>query len=607
MREPIVITVGSIIIICFLYSYNAAVLLCHDVGLQHSHGFESYTFTFQVEVILDDIPSSCRGGNCAFNFIEEATVHFIEPDEGQGGTEIMISGSDFTTTVGDITVTIGSANCMVTYANESHIVCTAGGHPAGQYKVSVHIQGRGYASMNESVCFHYLLSIDSVSPQVLSIGGSERVVISGNGFINFVRFDVSEPHSTFPWFEFGFGIPDVKLEDVCPYFEGAIDFQFPENITNRNRTVNFTRLIIDGMNRMNFDQVNGSNRDFSSQNGNSRDQSFETNRLQSFLRSFYSRFPASAEIGGAPCIIISANLTQIECVTTTVSLPTRSNLIVTVLTETDTLENAVEFSINETAFINMIDPLTGPTFGGTLLTISGSNFLKDPSEEDRVKVTVGSEECVIQNVNDTHIQCLTSPHEPGYVSILVSTANGIAISRSTFTAQPQQNTPQSGMRNVLVIQDQSASGDGTGSGSEDASQRGSGDSPASVNGYASASGSGDSSVNGSRGTSDRRLPPFIVFHYQLEVTEIQPLTGSVLGGTVVRIFGLGFSMERTAVYIGIRSATLLNVNATLIECDTPTSTQSHAVYFQNRGFGGDFQLNKHHMHHLVLTAATWEL
>ena len=554
-------------------------------------------------MIIDDIPSSCRGGNCAFNFTEAATVHFIEPDEGQGGTEIMISGSDFTTTVGDITVTIGSANCMVTYANESHIVCTAGGHPAGQYKVSVHIQGRGYASMNESVCFHYLLSIDSVSPQVLSIGGSERVVISGNGFINFVRFDVSEPHSTFPWFEFGFGIPDVKLEDVCPYFEGAIDFQFPENITNRNRTVTFTRLNIDGMNRVNCN----ADRDPFSQKGNSRDRSFETNRLQSFLRSFYSRFPASAEIGGAPCIIISANLTQIECVTTTVSLPTRSNLTVTVLTETDTLENAVEFSINQTAFIHMIDPLTGPTFGGTLLTISGSNFLKDPSEEDRVKVTVGSEECVIQNVNDTHIQCLTSPHEPGYVSILVSTANGIAISRSIFTAQPQQNTPQSGMRNVLVIQDQSASGDETGSGSEDASQRGSGDSPASVNGYASASGSGDSSVNGSRGTSDRGLPPFIVFHYQLEVTEIQPLKGSVLGGTVVRIFGLGFSREHTAVYIGVRSATLLNVNATLIECDTPTSTQSHAVYFQNRGFGGDFQLNKHHMHHLVLTAASWEL
>ena len=552
-------------------------------------------------MIIDDIPSSCRGRNCAFNFTEAATVNLIEPDEGQGGTEIMISGSDFTTTVGDITVTIGSTNCMVTYANESHIVCTAGGHPAGRYKVSVHIQGRGYASMNESVCFHYLLSIDSVSPQVLSIGGSERVVISGNGFINFVRFDVSEPHSTFPWFESGFGIPDIRLEDVCPYFEGAIDFQFPENITNRNRTVNFTRLNMDGMNRMNFDQFNGSDgnffsqncsadRDFFSQKGNSRDRSFETNRLQSFLRSFYSKFPASAEIGGAPCIIVSANLTQIECVTTTVSLPTKSNLTVTVLTETDTLEDAVEFSINETAFIHMIDPLTGPTFGGTLLTISGSNFLKDPSEEDRVKVTVGSEECVIQNVNDTHIQCLTSPHEPGYVSILVSTANGIAVSRPALIAQLQQNKLQSEVRNV--IQDQSASGDGTGSGSGDVSDRSGGDTSASDNGYASASGSGDSYGGGE--IYDRDLLPFQVFHYQLEVTEIQPLKGSVLGGTVVRIFGLGFSREHTAVYIGIRSATLLSVNATLIECDTPTSTKTHAVYFQNRGFGGDFWINEHY-------------
>ena len=540
-------------------------------------------------MIIDDIPSSCRGGNCAFNFIEEATVNFIEPEEGQGGTEIIISGSDFTTTVGDITVTIGSANCMVTYANESHIACTAGGHPAGQYKVSVHIQGRGYASMNESVCFHYLLSVDSVSPQVLSIGGSERVVISGNGFIDFVRFDVGEPYSMFPWFESGFGIPDIKLEDIWLYFEGAVNFQFPENFANRNRTLNFTRLNIDGMNQMRFDRVNDSDRNFYSQTGDSRDQSFETNRFLSFLQSLYSRFPAFVEIGGTPCIIVTANLTQIECVTTTISLPTRSNLTVTVLTETDTLEDAIEFSVNETALIHMIDPLTGPAFGGTLLTIYGSNFLKDPSEEDRVNVTVGNEECMIQNVNDTHIQCLTSPHEPGYVSILVSTANGVAVSQPALTAQLQQHTLQSGMRKV--IPDQSASGDGTGSGSGHVSQRGSGDTSASDNGYASASGSGG---DGSGETSDRDLPPFQVFHYQLEVTEIQPLTGSVLGGTVVRIFGSGFSREHTAVYIGVRSATLLNVNATLIECDTPTSTQSHTVYFQNQGFGGNFQLIKHY-------------
>ena len=181
---------------------------------------------------------------------------------------------------------------------------------------------------------------------------------------------------------------------------------------------------------------------------------------------------------------------------------------------------------------------------------------------------------------------------------MVSTANGIAVSRAALIAQLQQNKLQSEMRNV--IQDQSASGDGTGNASGDGTGSGSGvsdrtggDTPASVNGYASASGSGDSSVYGGGEICDRDLLPFQVFHYQLEVTEIQPLTGSVLGGTVVRIFGLGFSMEHTAVYIGIRSATLLSVNATLIECDTPTSTKTYTVYFQNRGFGGDFWLNEH--------------
>ena len=499
--------------------------------------------TFQVEVIIDDIPSSCRGHNCTFNFLEEITprVYSIEPYEGQGGTEITISGSNFTTAAGEVTVTIGGTGCNVLSANESHIICTAGEHSAGWYKLSVHIEGIGYAAVNESVCFRYLLSVDSVSPPVVSIGGGDRLVISGNGFINFVPFNVSEPFSSFPWFEFGIGLPDLTLDNLCPYLEGSFNFQFADTFADgTTQTLNLTRLDMDSMNGTNSDRFNAS--------GNG--QSFDAYRFQSLLQAFYTMLPASVEVGGAPCIIVSANRTRIECITTTAYQRDRTNLNVAVLTERVTLEDAVVFSVNESALIHTIDPLTGPTFGGTLLTIYGSNFLAESTDDSSVNVVIGGRDCRIQSVNDTHIQCFTSPHEPGVVSILVSTANGIAVFRPA-TASEQQNEPNSSGFTDGDILDASGIGD-----------------------------------------NDEDLPPFQLFRYELEITEIQPLTGSVLGGTSVTIFGLGFSSESTVVYIGNRRAAVVNVNATMIECNIPTSSQTHTVKFQNRGFRGEFLSSK---------------
>ena len=501
-------------------------------------------------MIINDIPSSCRGHNCSFNFLEEAipSVYSIEPYEGQGGTEVTISGTNFGTTVGEITVSIGGAGCTILFANESHITCTAGEHSAGWYQPSVHIQGVGYAYVNESVCFRYLLTVDSVSPQVVSVGGGERLVISGNGFIDFLRFNVSEPHSTFPLFRFGIGLPDLTLDNLCPYFEGSFNFPFSGSFANMStRTLNLTELDMISMNRIDSDGFNESGSGLSLQ-----PQSFGMVRLQSLLQALYLMLPASVEIGGAPCIVVSANRTQINCITTAINQRGRTNLSVNVLTERVTLEDALVFSVNESAVIHRIDPLTGPTFGGTPLTIYGSNFLKESSEEESsVKVVIGDRECTIRSVNDTHIQCSTSPHQPGLVPILVSTANGIAIFEPASTAQQQNEQNSGGFLGSDI------------------------------------SGSGDTSTSDRGNSSTEVLPPFQLFHYQLVITDIQPLTGSVLGGTLVTIIGLGFSTEFAVVYIGNRPATLLNVNATMIECDIPTSSQTHTVKFQNLGFGGE--------------------
>ncbi|XP_048451560.1 fibrocystin-L-like [Rhincodon typus] len=89
------------------------------------------------------------------------------------------------------------------------------------------------------------------------------------------------------------------------------------------------------------------------------------------------------------------------------------------------VSNGFTYSLALISVIATISPRRGGTGGGTKLTITGSGFSSDISENN---VTIAESPCEIQSVNETNILCVTSAHFPSQqTKVIVSVqGNGIA-------------------------------------------------------------------------------------------------------------------------------------------------------------------------------------
>ncbi|OCT77100.1 fibrocystin-L [Xenopus laevis] len=93
--------------------------------------------------------------NSSFTYNSALTpvISDVTPKRGgtAGGTNLTITGSQFSTDISQITVTVGQANCRVQYANSTHIICVTGAQSPSQHtKVQVKIEGKGLAKMDNA-------------------------------------------------------------------------------------------------------------------------------------------------------------------------------------------------------------------------------------------------------------------------------------------------------------------------------------------------------------------------------------------------------------------------------------------------------------------------
>ena len=158
-----------------------------------------FSMSLQVEVSVNGIPASCRSRNCSFTFSEDLApkVHSVFPQSGgQDGSPITIYGSNFSNNASLVTVFLGDADCVVVTANETEITCIPTSQTAGLVTVRVHIANIGYSiatmsnrerreseySRGHEITFEYSIIVDSVTPNIGSISGTNVVAISGIGF-----------------------------------------------------------------------------------------------------------------------------------------------------------------------------------------------------------------------------------------------------------------------------------------------------------------------------------------------------------------------------------------------------------------------------------------
>ncbi|KAM4704928.1 fibrocystin-L [Rhinophrynus dorsalis] len=97
--------------------------------------------------------------NSSFSYSSTLTpvILDVNPKRGgtAGGTRLTITGSQFSTNVAQISVTIAQAVCNVQSANSTHIVCITGAQsPSQQAKVQVYFEGQGLAKTEASDFFY---------------------------------------------------------------------------------------------------------------------------------------------------------------------------------------------------------------------------------------------------------------------------------------------------------------------------------------------------------------------------------------------------------------------------------------------------------------------
>ncbi|KAK3587658.1 hypothetical protein CHS0354_042441 [Potamilus streckersoni] len=267
-------------------------------------------------------------------------------------------------------------------------------------------------------------------------------------------------------------------------------------------------------------------------------------------------------IGGKECTITMATTTSINCnvgngpigsykVEVTVSGKGRAS---------HPTGSAVMFQY--TAGINSMSPSSGSLGGGTALTMTGYGFAEDAA------VQVGTDLCIITSINPAQIVCVTPASATNQtVTVTVQQNGSILTSPSNFiydsalTATITNITPL-----ILGVQNGTIqiSGSGFGSFANGSSVLFIGDVMVSITSYnnthVTASYSGLSpgtqyiklnvGANGFAINSNGVVPTVNV---KLEVTNVYPVKGSLLGGTKITVTGSGFGTDSSDVEITVGS------------------------------------------------------
>lgn len=381
---------------------------------------------------MNGIPSSCRNKACSFHFQEDATpvITSISPRQGQGGSVITIQGRTFGQDPSALSVEIGGSECLLESATDSVITCTAAPHVAGTYRVSVTLHGIGraltdFANSNDTACFTYLLTLDTVTPEVGGLSGGYVVRITGEGFLGFDNvpntFFESQGIANLPWFRFGIGLPALdRIRDLelCPGLEE--EFQSRMQAIRSCFREGIRGFSDDNGHRVSFGRV-------SEQCSLCAHEDCEEMNLH--WRDLISGFPSAFTLGPGLCIVVEADLYHVTCIAIH-AVPGQTNVTGVVFDQRHTLVDVFTPRVDLTPTISGVSPNLGPVTGDTDVIITGSGFMLNPNST--VNVTMGYTRCHVTSVNSTHILCSTGPHPPGFVPLVVSTESGVAILESAL-------------------------------------------------------------------------------------------------------------------------------------------------------------------------------
>ncbi|MGY3117865.1 hypothetical protein ACVWXQ_001802 [Bradyrhizobium sp. S3.14.4] len=548
-----------------------------DITLNSKTGGGQDSITLYYTPGCSDFNVGCSGSSIAntpYTFtinLPSPTVTSISPTTGPlaGGTSVVITGANFTGTTGAGGVKFGATNATsYTVNSNTQITATAPAGSAGTVDVTVTNGSTSPTSAADQFTYVAPPTVTAISPTSGPTGGGTSVIITGTNFstttgaagvkfgaINAASYTVNSNTQITATSPAGTGTVDVTVTTVGGTSATTASDQFTyvgaPTVTSISPTsgpgAGGTTVTITGTN---------------------------------FSGATAVVFGAAAATG-----VTVNSATQI-----TATSPAGTSTIdirVTTAGGTSATSAADQFTYIASPIVTSISPTAGPQTGGTVVTITGTNFTGVTA------VSFGGTAATGFTFNSATSITATSPPGTGAVDVRVTTPGGTSATSAAdqFTyAGPPSITSISptggplGGGTIVTITGSNLSGATAVTFGATAAAGFTVNSATQITATSPAgTGTVDIRVTTVGGTSATSAADQFTYTAAPTVTSISPTTGPQTGGTVVTVTGTGFT-GATAVTFGATAATSFTVSSsTSITATSPAGTSTVDLRVTNPG------------------------
>ncbi|XP_063279528.1 fibrocystin isoform X2 [Prinia subflava] len=345
----------------------------------------------QVVVTVNDVPANCSG-SCSFQFSQELTpiIRDVEYSSGGGpqGT-VVLRGAGFGEEQQALQVEVSSRSCRVTALGHAQAMCQVPRLPVGTHAVTLLVAPHGFALVGPGVLLTVQPALGAVEPPSTSEIGGLRVTLRGTNLegVNTVLFG-SQPC---PILEEGRNSTRIQCQ-VPP--RGTEDAAVHVTLVSGNQSTTVTNLFqydpslnpaLVSLSRNRSGIAGGEELHI----GISQFASYQGSDVKVQIGDSWPQIQAQTERG--------VNVTL-------PALPAGWYNISVLINGIAVASNRVEPFIQYLSEIFSIEPCCGSVLGGTLLTISGMGFSRNPA---LVSVSMDNQTCTVTHLEEETVWCLT--------------------------------------------------------------------------------------------------------------------------------------------------------------------------------------------------------
>ena len=503
-----------------------------------------------VSVTANSITGTDSG---AFTYVAAPTVTSIAPSTGTtaGGTAVTITGTNFT---GATAVTIGgTAATGVTVVSPTSITATTPAGSAGAANVAVTTPG---GTGSDTGAFTYVTppTITTVAPSSGTTAGGTSVTITGTNLTGVTSVTVGGNPAT--------GVVINSSTSITAITPAGTAGPASVAVTNGGGTATDTNAFTYAAPAT----ITG----VAPNSGKTAGGDSVTITGTNFTGATAVTFGSTA----------ATNVVVVSSTSITATTPAGTGTVnVSVTTPAGTVTDTGAFTYVAAPTISTVSPGAGPTAGGTLVTITGTNFTTATA------VDFGSTAATSYTVVSATSITATTPAGTGTVNVTVTSPGGTATATNAyqFTNAPTISSisptvgPQAGGVTVTVNGNNLSGVTGVSFGTTAATSFHV-VSNSQLTAVAPAGSPGTVDITVTNGVNTSPTSPADQFTYAATptVTSVAPAVGTTAGGTAVTITGTNFTGV-TAVTIGGTAATGVTVvSATSITATTPAGAAGGA-------------------------------